>query len=87
MKWESVPCCDDCWWSVDDDNYPMPNDRGVPRDEPGIRFPYRLKQERRELETCHFCGFTTYSGIWVRADIDATPAVTAQRREGSGKEE
>ena len=84
MKWEDVICCDDCWWG--DWSNPEENGRGfcASEDDPdllGVRFPYRIKNERRQLEACHFCGFTTYSGIYVRVETDETPATAPRERE------
>ena len=70
MGWESVACCDDCWWG--DDPAFIPNGRGVVED--GIRQPLRFVQEMRVEEFCHFCGWTTYSGIYIRVDTREEPA-------------
>lgn len=78
MSFESVACCDDCWWN--DWTDPQANGRGFidPEDEDvrlehlQVRFPTRVKNEVRSLERCHFCGFTTLSGIWVRSDAPAS---------------
>jgi hypothetical protein len=73
MSWESVACCDDCWWSVDDKNETQVNGRGAL--ENGVtRFPLRMAQEVRRQEACHFCGWTTFSGIYIRVDTTEVPA-------------
>lgn len=92
MSWESVPCCDDCWWSQGkDDEGPawlkasgvteplVPNGRGITVDG-GIRLPMRFRQEERREEFCHFCGWTTYSGIYVRVDTAVDSAVELRIR-------
>lgn len=79
---ENTPCCDDCWWN-DNGTQPLPvNGRGVIDD--GTRLPYRFKNERRELERCHFCGFTTFSGIYIRTNVNETPAAEPREREALG---
>jgi len=66
MSWENVACCDDCW-----------EDFGFAAHG---RKPLRLKQEVRREEYCHFCGWTTYSGIYVREDTLDRPAATLRIR-------
>lgn len=82
MKWENTPCCDDCWWDVDERNFPTVNGRGVFEESGQIdmRMPYRFANAHRAIETCHFCGFTTFSGIYVRTDVDETPSATPRER-------
>lgn len=87
MSFESVACCDDCWW--DDWTNPEANGRGfmASEDDPdlfAVRFPTRMKNEVRELERCHFCGFTSYSGIYVRTNVTETPAASPREREVLG---
>lgn len=88
MQWENVPCCDDCWWLVDESNTPTAIGRGLAEaegEEDGfyLRFPYRIVNQMRRLERCHFCGFETYSGVYIRTDIDEKPAAEPQEREVS----
>lgn len=71
--WETVPCCDDCWW-----------EQGLGDGGIGARLPYRFVQKAREEEHCHFCGFTTLSGIYVRTNVLEKPAAKHQTREGLG---
>jgi hypothetical protein len=78
MRFENVACCDDCWWDVDENNEPTLNGRG--RTEEGSRLPYRFKNQIRDLDRCHFCGFTTFSGIYIRTDVDAKPAAEPRER-------
>ena len=64
-----------------DDDGTMPlsvNGRGVIED--GMRLPYRLAREFRPLEPCHFCGFATYSGIYIRTNVTETPAAEPRER-------
>lgn len=65
--WETVACCDDCWW-----------DYGFGAHG---RMPTRMKQEVRELEYCHYCGWTTYSGIYIRENTLDRPAASLRVRE------
>lgn len=76
MAWENVACCDDCWWGTDPAF--IPNGRGVVED--GIRQPLRLRQEMRVEEFCHFCGWPTYSGIYVRVSTTDEPAASLRIR-------
>lgn len=66
--YESVACCDECWWGEDSESDELqPNGRGItPKGSP--RWPMRFRQEARYEEFCHFCGWTTYSGIYVRVN-------------------
>lgn len=86
MKFENVACCDDCWWNVDENNTPTLNGRGLVEATEGsedgfhVRFPYRFKNQVRELERCHFCGFTSFSGIYTRTDVDEKPAAEPRER-------
>lgn len=73
---ETVACCDDCWWG--DDPAFIPNGRGIVED--GIRQPLRLVQEARNEEFCHFCGWTTWSGIYIRIDTHKEPAASLRAR-------
>lgn len=68
MKWESVACCDDCWES---------------RQAKRKRLATRIVVGHREVEFCHFCGHSTFSGIYVRVDTDHEPAASLRL----GKEE
>jgi hypothetical protein len=63
MTWESVACCDECWWQ-----------RG------NVTLPIRMQQEVRPIEYCHFCGWTTYCGIYIRIDTDEDPAASLRVR-------
>lgn len=74
--WETVACCDDCWWGTDPSF--IPNDRGVTQE--GIRMPFRVRQEMRVEVFCHFCGWSTYSGIYVRVDTRDEPAAMPRIR-------
>jgi hypothetical protein len=74
--WESVACCDECWFGTEDSFWP--NGRGVL--EQGIRQPKRFVQEMRVEEYCHFCGWTTYSGIYVRVNTNDQPAAPLRVR-------
>lgn len=51
----------------------------------GGRTPYRFRQEARVLEYCHYCGWTTYSGIYVRENTDDTPAAGLRVRKEEGR--
>jgi len=81
MSFENAACCDDCWWTQAEDGSIEVNGRGVV--EEGMRLPYRIRQEMRQLEFCHFCGWTTYSGIYVRTDTTETPAAGLRVRKES----
>lgn len=74
--WETVACCDECWFGADDGFWP--NGRGVL--EEGIRQPIRMNPEMREEEYCHFCGWTTYSGIYIRVNTHDEPAAPLRVR-------
>lgn len=83
MSWETVACCDDCWW--DDWTDPEENGRGFVEadDDPdllAVRFPTRIKNEYRRQEFCHFCGWSTYSGIFVRVNTTDKPAASLRTR-------
>ena len=80
MSWETVACCDDCSWDVDSDNQPTVNGRGVTEDG-RFRLPVRLVQKIRREEFCHFCGWTTYSGAYVRVNTEERPAAPLRIRE------
>ena len=76
MSWDNVACCDDCWWS--DDPAFIPNGRGIVQE--GIRQPMRIVQEWRQEEFCHFCGWTTWSGIYIRVNTHDEPAAELRIR-------
>lgn len=91
---ENVACCDDCWWSDRAGESPswlrsdgiveplVPNGRGI-TEVGGFRLPMRFRQEMRREEFCHFCGWTTYSGIYVRIDTTEQPAASLRIRKES----
>lgn len=84
---ENTPCCDDCWWG--DWTNPDANGRGFVESEDdqdllAVRFPTRIKNRYRQLERCHFCGFTTFSGIYIRTNVTETPSVGPREREEIG---
>jgi hypothetical protein len=77
MRFENVACCDDCWWG-DQGNGEFTG-QGMSRE--GMRMPYRMRNEVRPLEVCHFCGYETFSGIYIRTDVDEIVAAKPQTRE------
>jgi hypothetical protein len=77
MNFETVACCDECWFD--------PEKHGGALVPEGIRFPSRIVQEERRLEYCHYCGWTTYSGMYVREDTDERPAASLRVRREDAK--
>lgn len=75
-SFESVACCDDCWWGSDPAF--IPNGRGILQE--GIRLPHRIVQDMRREEFCHFCGWTTWSGIYMRVDTTIERAASLRTR-------
>jgi hypothetical protein len=73
MAWINGPVCERCWVEREGEWEPNPDDPGQVR-LVSLRQPVRLINPAPDggefrIESCHFCGWPTFIGIYQRVEV------------------